>query len=92
MIAKCANKTCTKVFEYHAGGCFFRFSKASASPSFPDATLPALGNTHEVEHFWLCSHCARVGTLVYLKGAGILLKPRNTEDPPAETMKKSVAA
>jgi hypothetical protein len=92
MFAKCANAACSEAFEYHAGGSYFRFSKGNANPSPSDGSSTEPGNAHGVEHYWLCSRCAKIYTLVYVEGAGVLLKPLWTEELIAETLKSFAAA
>jgi hypothetical protein len=92
MFAKCANPACSESFEFHVGGIFFRFSKRNAKPSLDDETMGGIGNVHDVEHFWLCPRCARIYTLVYGEGAGVILKPLWMEQPIAQILKKVVAA
>lgn len=92
MITECANPKCSQIFEYRAGGSFFRFSKANADPLLSDVAFPEVGNVHDVEHYWLCSRCACAYTLVYHKGAGVLLKSLSFEDPLADLRKRLAVA
>lgn len=87
MFAKCANAACSEAFEYHSGGSFFRFSRGNTRSSFNDRTITELGNAHHVEHYWLCSRCAKIYSLVYVEGAGVVLKPLWTEEPVAKMLK-----
>lgn len=92
MFAKCANAACSESFEFQGGGVFFRFSRGNVKPSLDDGTTGGIGNVHDVEHFWLCPRCARIYTLVYIEGTGVILKLLWMEHPIAEIMKKVVAA
>jgi len=87
MFAKCANAACSEAFEYHSGGSFFRFSRGNADPSPSDGISTEPGNAHGVEHYWLCPRCAKLYTLVYVEGAGVVLKPLWTEEPVAKMLK-----
>jgi hypothetical protein len=64
----------------------------SANPSPSDGSSTEPGNAHGVEHYWLCSRCARIYTLVHVEDAGVLLKPLWTEELIAETLKSFAAA
>jgi hypothetical protein len=92
MFAKCANAASAEAFEYHSGGSFFRFSRGNASLSLDGGATTELGNAHHVEHYWLCPRCAKIFTLVYIEGAGVVLKPLWTEEPVAEILKTFIQA
>lgn len=92
MFAKCANAACPQTFEYHSHGSFFRFSRGNAEPSLNHDSTTEVGNAHDVEHYWLCSRCAMMYSLVFVEGAGVILKPLWMEQPIAELLKKIVAA
>ena len=77
--ARCASPACPTTFDWRLEGKFFRFPLDQV---FGPAGLGPSGelarNLHKVEHFWLCESCARVFTLVYEPGRGIvprLLRP-----------------
>jgi hypothetical protein len=55
-------------------------------------TTDAVGNLHHAQHYWLCQDCARAFTLVYLEGAGVVLRPRFVEFPIAKVLTRVVAA
>ncbi|MGH9712182.1 MAG: hypothetical protein ACRD5M_02665 [Candidatus Acidiferrales bacterium] len=92
MFAKCANAACAEAFRYKAGGIFFRFSKQTPMTPPDDESSTESGNIHNVEHYWLCPRCAQLYSLVYFEGAGVILKPRWTEEPIASILKRLAAA
>lgn len=92
MFAKCANAACPEAFRYKAGGTFFRFSKRTVMTSAGDGACAESGNIHNVEHYWLCPRCAQLFGLVYVEGAGVILKPRWTEQPLKEILENVVTA
>jgi hypothetical protein len=57
MISKCANPNCSKLLMRMDGGRFFGFPTANKT----------------VEHFWLCSNCAKNFTLRQIEGRVELL-------------------
>jgi hypothetical protein len=89
MFAKCANPACPRTFEYHDAGRFFRFTKRNSQSDKVDHE-PAVGNNHPVEHYWLCERCAEIYTLVYMEGAGVMLKPQWKEMESPEILKHLV--
>lgn len=92
MFAKCANAACSEAFKYDLGGTFFRFSKGTAMASADDGGSAECGNIHNVKHYWLCPRCAQLYSLVYVEGAGVILKPLWTEAPIAAILKRLAAA
>ena len=91
MFAKCANAACAQTFEYHSRGNFFRFSRGNAKLSLSLGITNEVGNAHDVEHYWLCSRCARMYSLVYVEGTGVILKPLWTEQPVSLGLHNTVA-
>lgn len=89
MFAKCANPACPVIFEYHDDGRFFRFTKRN-SPSDAADPEPAEERNHPVEHYWLCGRCAGIYTLVYMEGAGVMVKPQWKEMESPEILKHLV--
>jgi len=58
MISKCSNPNCSKLLMRMDGGRFFGFPTANKT----------------VEHFWLCSNCAKNFTLRQIEGRVELLQ------------------
>jgi hypothetical protein len=78
---KCANPACSAGFHWLGGGKFFRFR--------PNQRVEdSQANTHGVKHFWLCERCSHRFTLVYGKGAGVVLRLLCPELPCPETRKE----
>jgi len=69
MISRCANPACLAEFD-HREGQLFRFPKRAED-------RPA--NTHSVQHFWLCAHCAESYSLEYIENQGVALRPRERQ-------------
>ena len=89
MFATCANPLCLEPFDYHHGGKFFRFHP---NRHRAESSIPFEGpNTHDVEHFWLCAHCAEFLTLVYDEQQGVVVKPRSDDFSAAESHKQLIA-
>ena len=74
MISKCANPACNEPFLYLRGGKLFRVERWEGAETNGEAREKL---SHNVEHFWLCSRCSAVMTLVYLKGKGVATLPLN---------------
>lgn len=66
-IAKCANPACPVRFHYRLGGKFYRFRGEPDSKAV-DAGRDARGDSHNLQHFWLCARCCQTLTLVYAAG------------------------
>jgi hypothetical protein len=62
MISKCANPQCAKTLMRMDGGRFFGFYTKTQDTK-----------SAAVEHFWLCSNCARSHTLRQIEGRVELL-------------------
>lgn len=86
---KCANPECAIAFHWLAGGKFFRFRSIDEPGNLTNSAaqalervlwLPCLGH-HEVKHYWLCEGCARVLTLAYNEGQGVVVKALRPELP-----------
>lgn len=72
MLSKCANPQCTAPFHYlHEGKVFEVLSRRSADPQ--DGT--AKKKPASVEHFWLCSSCAKTMTLAVDRERRVSLIP-----------------
>ncbi len=65
MIAKCANPSCSAIFDHRAGR-LYRFPKR---PTEEDS----LGNSHCVQHLWLCAVCCETHSLKYDPELGITI-------------------
>lgn len=92
MIEKCANPACPSTFDYRQKGKFFRFLQENGSGAPAGSQLEPQGHTHGAEHYWLCERCARVLTLVYVQGSGVILKARWTDLQPEPSSKRTTAA
>ncbi len=92
MIGQCANRACSRPFDYLSGGKFFRFLAASDASLMSEDTSDGVGNLHRAQHYWLCQDCARAFTLVFVAGAGVVLQPRFREFPIARILNRVVAA
>jgi hypothetical protein len=66
MISRCGNPACLAEFD-HREGRLFRFPKRSKDQP---------GNTHSVQHFWLCADCSKLYSLEYVENQGVALKAR----------------
>jgi len=65
MISQCANPVCPAGFDHRKGQLF----------RFPKRAKDELGNTHSVQHFWLCANCSKLYSLEYIENQGVALKP-----------------
>lgn len=74
MIAKCANPACPTRFDHRLGGKFFRFRRPESAARDLGDPMMGRNRSHNVEHFWLCSRCCQVFTLVYAEGRGVVLR------------------
>jgi hypothetical protein len=92
LIAKCANGACSRAFDHLAGGMFFRFVRETHASFLADTAAHGVGNLHHAEHYWLCEKCLKAYTLIYIDGAGVVLKPRFAEFQVAQILKNVVAA
>ena len=73
MLAKCANQTCSAPFRRLTEGTLFQ-----VETHYPckDESIPRKNRlTHHVEHFWLCSECARLVTLAFHEDRGLMTVP-----------------
>jgi hypothetical protein len=83
---KCSNPGCVTAFEWLSGGRLFRFHREPVqfSSSENRVQVDTNGSHHQVEHFWLCERCAKIYTLEYEPGRGVLLRLLWPELPAAE--------
>jgi ribosomal protein S27AE len=73
VLAKCANQTCSAPFRRLTEGKLFQ-----VETQYPckDDSIPRKNRlTHHVEHFWLCSECARLVTLAFHEDRGVMTVP-----------------
>lgn len=66
MFSECANPACRAEFDYRQGA-IFRFRSQPLQDGQP-------ANAHSIQHFWLCSNCARIYRLEYEEGRGVFLR------------------
>lgn len=69
MISRCANPACLAEFD-HRNGQIFRF---------PLRSVERPGNTHSVQHLWLCVGCCKLYSLEYVENRGVALRTRLEE-------------
>jgi hypothetical protein len=81
---KCANPSCAAYFEWLAGGKLFRFRRDSSQHAHVDRTDARTGESHPVEHFWLCERCSNVYRLDYVPARGVVILPLWPELPAAK--------
>jgi hypothetical protein len=81
---KCSNPSCSSSFEWLGGGKLFRFRRESSGKVSLDSPAATSGNSHHVEHFWLCEKCSRTFTLEYKQGEGVLIRLLWPQLPAAE--------
>jgi len=72
VLAKCANPTCSAPFRRLTEGKLFQVETQYPSNEGPRAKHRA---TQHVEHFWLCSDCARLVTLAFHEDRGLITVP-----------------
>lgn len=70
MISKCANRACSEPFLYLRGK-IFQMERWEGETNGEARERPS----HNVEHFWLCSRCSAVMTLVFEKGKRVVTAP-----------------
>ena len=71
---KCSNPSCAKSFDWLGGGRLFRFRREAGVELSRDIPMGRAGNSHRVEHFWLCERCSQIYTLEYKEGQGVLIR------------------
>ncbi len=71
---KCANPACVTAFDWLAGGKLFRFQRKSDLGAGAEGLVEDVGNSHHVEHFWLCERCSKIYTLNYEPGRGVTIR------------------
>jgi len=81
---KCSNPSCSKSFDWLGGGRLFRFRRKEEVEQARDVIVGGTGNSHHVEHFWLCEKCSQIYTLEYKEGQGVLIRLLWPELPAAE--------
>jgi hypothetical protein len=76
MLSKCANPNCTEPFLYLHRGKLFRWDTQAFPRNLPEFGVnPAAKKPpSRVEFFWLCAGCAAKMTLIYEKGAGVMVR------------------
>jgi hypothetical protein len=73
VLAKCANPTCSAPFRRLTEGKLFQVETQYPAP---DERVPRKNRlTHHIEHFWLCSECARLVTLAFHEDRGLITVP-----------------
>ncbi len=81
---RCANPVCLAPFDPHADGRFFRFQVRPEKAGQE--------NAHGVMHYWLCSNCKLLFTLVEEPGRGPVLRLRWLELPEGQRLKELKAS
>lgn len=73
MVSKCANPKCGQAFRYLAEGRLFHIDVRR----YPELARkrPDPKRSEDIEHFWLCTECARQYTVTYIDGQGITAVP-----------------
>ncbi len=73
MLSKCANPACCTRFQYLRDG---RLYQLEVDPTAQSAIhLVGKKSPRKVEHFWLCGTCAKLMTLAYQRGKGVITLP-----------------
>jgi len=74
MLSQCANSQCSKPFlRLREGKLFLVETDGLTRPS--GTALARSRQQRRVEHYWLCSECAALWTLVYDRDLGVGLAP-----------------
>ncbi|HYH01053.1 MAG TPA: hypothetical protein VD837_18150 [Terriglobales bacterium] len=74
MLAKCANPECSVVFRYVGAGKLFRMPSQHCNAG---ATGCKNGHAPEtMQHFWLCSDCARTMTVAVERSGRVVVMRR----------------
>jgi hypothetical protein len=73
VLAKCANPTCSAPFRRLTEGKLFQVE--TQYPADDQRLSRKNRLTHHVEHYWLCSECARLVTLAFHEDRGIMTVP-----------------
>ena len=72
MLAKCANPTCSAPFRRLTEGKLFQ---VETQYPYQDEKNARKNRGAHVEHFWLCSECARLVTLAFHEERGLITVP-----------------
>jgi hypothetical protein len=73
VLAKCANPTCSAPFRRLTEGKLFQVE--TRYPSTEGLGARKHRASQRVEHFWLCSDCARLVTLAFHEDRGLVTVP-----------------
>ncbi len=73
MLSKCANPACSTPFQYLRDGKLYQIELDANAQS--GLHLVGKKPAHKVEHFWLCGACAKLMTLAYMRGKGVITLP-----------------
>jgi hypothetical protein len=76
---KCANPACRAVFQWRAGGRFFRFRPQDANKDTSTPSQTSASERRKARHYWLCERCSQIFTLVFDETHGVVLKLRSAE-------------
>lgn len=74
MLAKCANPACSTPFRRLNEGKLFQVETHTTQES-TERTFRREGSVRRIEHFWLCSECARFVTLAVHEKNGVITIP-----------------
>lgn len=84
MLAKCANPACTAPFLYLREGKLYQIeiqSESSSGTREQNQRTPTKDErrpSRRLEFFWLCGRCARLMTLSFDRGRGVVVVPTRT--------------
>ncbi len=80
MLSKCANPACVNRFLYLHDGTLFKVEVERAPLDGSEQGM----RVRKLEHYWLCSTCARSMTVVYENGSVVtrLARPALSPVPP----------
>jgi hypothetical protein len=79
MLAKCANPECSVVFRSQGSGKLFRMPSQYSCARADHSSAPPMAEP--MQHFWLCSDCARSMTLAVERNGRVVVMRRKFLEP-----------